>query len=101
MTPGLGAGTGPFRAAYASALRSHLRDPTESSLHGAYELARDAVSRQLSVLDLAVAHQEALLGALEEAAGAAEVERIVRAAGDFFLEGLSTYEMVQRGFREA
>ena len=101
MTPGLSAGTGPFRAAYASALRGHLRDPTEISLHGAYELARDAVSRQLSVLDLAVAHQEALLSALEGAAGAAEVERIVRAAGDFFLEGLSTYEMVQRGFREA
>jgi transcriptional regulator with GAF, ATPase, and Fis domain len=59
------------------------------------------VSRHLSVLDLAVAHQEALLSALEGAAGAAEVERIVRAAGDFFLEGLSTYEMVQRGFREA
>jgi hypothetical protein len=101
MTPGLSTGTGPFRAAYASALHGHLRDPTEISLHGAYELARDAVSRQLSVLDLAVAHQEALLTALEGAAGAAEVERIVRAAGDFFLEGLSTYEMVQRGFREA
>ena len=100
MTPGLSTGTGPFRAAYASALRGHLRDPTEISLHGAYELARDAVGRQLSVLDLAVAHQEALLTALEGAAGA-EVERIVRAAGDFFLEGLSTYEMVQRGFREA
>jgi Phosphoserine phosphatase RsbU, N-terminal domain/GAF domain len=101
MTPGLSAGTGPFRAAYASALRGHLRDPTEISLHGAYELARDAVSRQLSVLDLAVAHQEALLTALEGAADPAEVERIVRAAGDFLLEGLSTYEMVQRGFREA
>jgi Phosphoserine phosphatase RsbU, N-terminal domain len=90
MTPNLSTGTGPFRAAYASALRGHLRDPTEVSLHGAYELARDAVSRQLSVLDLAVAHQEALLCALEGAAGAAEVERIVQAAGDFFLEGLST-----------
>jgi hypothetical protein len=101
MTPGPSTGTGPFRAAYASALRGHLRDPTEISLHGAYELARDAVSRQLSVLDLAVAHQEALLGALEGAADAADVERIVRAAGDFFLEGLATYEMVQRGFREA
>ena len=101
MTPGLSAGTGPFRAAYASALRGHLRDPTEISLHDAYELARDAVSRQLSVLDLAVAHQEALLCALEGASGAAEVDRIVRAAGDFLLEGLATYEMVQRGFREA
>jgi hypothetical protein len=101
VTPGLSTGTGPFRAAYAAALRGHLRDPTEISLHGAYELARDAVGRELSVLDLAVAHQEALLSALQGAAGAAEAECIVRAAGDFFLEGLSTYEMVQRGFREA
>ena len=29
------------------------------------------------------------------------VERVARAAGDFFLEGLSAFEMVQRGFAEA
>jgi hypothetical protein len=101
VTTGPSTGTGPFRAAYASALLGHLRDPTEVSLHVAYELARDAVSRQLSVLDLAVAHQEAVLSAVESASAPAEAQRIVRAAGDFFLEGLSTYEMVQRGFREA
>jgi hypothetical protein len=57
VTAGPSTGTGPFRAAYASALRDHLREPTETSLRVAYELARDAVRRQLSVLDLAVAHQ--------------------------------------------
>jgi hypothetical protein len=101
VTAGASTGTGPFRAAYASALRDHLREPTETTLRVAYELARDAVSRQLSVLDLAVAHQEALLSALAGASGTTEVHRIARAAGDFFLEGLSTYEMVQRGFKEA
>jgi Phosphoserine phosphatase RsbU, N-terminal domain len=90
-----------FQAAYASALLEYLRDPTEASLTPAYELARDAVRRELSVLDLAVAHQEALLSALAGASGAGDVERITRGAGDFFLEGLSTFEMVQRGFREA
>jgi hypothetical protein len=92
---------GPFRAAYASALGDYLRDPTESSLRVAYELAREAVGLHLSVLDLAVAHQEALQSALAGASHAAEVQRVARAAGDFFLEGLSTFEMVQRGFREA
>jgi hypothetical protein len=92
---------GSFAAAYASALDDHLRDPGEVTLLAAYELARDAVSRRLSVLDLAVAHQEALLAALRNAADAAEVERVTRAAGDFFLEGLSTFEMIQRGFAEA
>jgi Phosphoserine phosphatase RsbU, N-terminal domain/GAF domain len=101
MMAGPSTGTGPFRAAYATALHGHLRDPTEISLRVAYELARDAVSRGLSILDLAVAHQEALLSALEDASDTAQVQRIVRAAGDFLLEGLSTYEMVQRGFREA
>ena len=45
----------------------YLRDPSERSLRVAYELGREAVSRQLSVLDLAVVHQEALLSALAEA----------------------------------
>ena len=98
---GQGTATGPFRAAYASALGQYLRDPTESALRAAYELAREAVGRHLSVLDLAVAHQEALQSALAGASEYAEVQRIVRAAGDFFLEGLSTFDMVQRGFGEA
>jgi Phosphoserine phosphatase RsbU, N-terminal domain/GAF domain len=92
---------GPFRVAYASALGDYLLDPTETSLRVAYELAREAVSQRLSVLDLAIAHQEALLSALAGASGAPEVQRVTRAAGDFFLEGLSTFEMVQRGFSEA
>lgn len=90
-----------FRAAYASALDEYLLDPTEATLRVAYELARDAVSRRLSVLDLAVVHQEALLSALAGASGAAEVQRVADAAGDFFLEGLSTFEMVQRGLGDA
>ncbi len=90
-----------FRAAYASALDEHLRDPTEASLRAAYELAREAVGQGLSVLDLAVVHQEALVTALAGAADRPEATRTSRAAGDFFLEGLSTFEMVQRGFREA
>jgi hypothetical protein len=92
---------GPFRAAYAAALGEYLRDPTENSLRVAYELAREAVGRHLSVLDLAVAHQDALQSALASASESAEAQRVARAAGDFFLEGLSTFEMVQRGFREA
>jgi hypothetical protein len=96
-----GAPAGPFRAAYAAALDEHLRNPTETSLRAAYELAREAVGRRMSVLDLAVAHQEALQSALGRASEPAEMQHVARAAGDFFLEGLSTFEMVQRGFREA
>jgi hypothetical protein len=90
-----------FRAAYASALAAYVRDSSEGSLQAAYELGRDAVSRGLSVLDLAVSHQEALLSTLREASGPVEVEHAASAAGDFFLESLSSFEMVQRGFGEA
>ena len=41
------------------------------------------------------------MSVLADASEVAEVLAITRAAGDFFLEGLSTFEMVQRGFAEA
>jgi GAF domain-containing protein len=90
-----------FRAAYAAALRDYLLHPSEASLSAAYELARDAVNSHLSVLDLAVAHQEAQQAAVAAAPDVAEAAQVCRAAGDFFLEGLSAFEMVQRGFHEA
>ena len=45
--------------------------------------------------------QEALLSASADASGPEETQRVTRAAGDFFLESLASFEMVQRGFREA
>ena len=101
MSAGRGTGAAPFQAAYASALADYMREPSERSLRIAYELGREAVSRELSVLELAVAHQEALLSALVGASGSSEAQQVTRAAGDFFLESLSSFEMVQRGFSEA
>ena len=59
-----------------SALTEYLRDPSERSLRVAYELGREAVSRQLSMLDLAVVQQEALLSALADASGPEETQRV-------------------------
>jgi GAF domain-containing protein len=53
------------------------------------------------VLDLAAAHHDVLLDALEDAASAGGQAAVTRAAADFFLESLSAFEMVQRGVREA
>lgn len=96
MSTGAGAAAEPFRTAYASALADYLREPSERMLRVAYELGRQAVSRHLSMLDLAVAHQEALLSALSGKSSSA----VTRAAGDFFLESMSSFEMVQRGLME-
>ena len=95
-----GSEAGPFRAAYMSALRDYLTDPSESALRTAYELGREAVRRGLTVLGLAVIHHEALLSALAEAASLAEAAKAAGAAGEFYLESLSSFEMVERGFAE-
>jgi Phosphoserine phosphatase RsbU, N-terminal domain len=100
VSTGDGAAAGPFRSAYAHALADYLREPSERLLRVAYELGRQAVSRQLSVLDLAVAHQEALLSALSETSSSAMMRHVTRGAGDFFLESMSSFEMVQRGLAE-
>jgi Phosphoserine phosphatase RsbU, N-terminal domain len=101
VSAGVNAGTVSFHAAYARAFEDFLRDPSERSLSVAYDLGREAVRRRLSVLDLALSHQEALLAAVTRVRGSGETQRIARAAGDFFLESLSSFEMVQRGYDEA
>jgi hypothetical protein len=101
VTAGAPVGTASFRAAYARAFEDFLREPSEESLSVAYDLGRDAVRRKLSVLDLALAHQDVLLAAMSRAADSGETQRVARAGGDFFLESLSSFEMVQRGYDEA
>ena len=53
------------------------------------------------MLDLAAIHHDVLHSALARCADAPEMQRLSAAAGDFFLESLSAFEMVQRGYREA
>jgi hypothetical protein len=90
-----------FRSAYAVAFRAHLADESETALHTAYELGRDAVSREIGLLELAQAHHAVLLAALAHSSVEVESQRITRAAADFLLEALSAYEMVRRGFTDA
>ena len=88
-----------FQHEYEAAFRQHLATADEAGLSDAYELGRSALVRGLSFLDLAAIHHEALSRALETD-GAAE-RSAAAAASTFFLEVMSTYEMVQRGAVEA
>jgi serine phosphatase RsbU (regulator of sigma subunit)/anti-sigma regulatory factor (Ser/Thr protein kinase) len=90
-----------FRADYSSAFRSYLVGAGETGLESAYELGRSAVTGELSLLDLAGIHHGVLAESLTQASTSADIERISTAGTDFFLESLSTFEMTQRGFREA
>jgi hypothetical protein len=92
--------TEEFRAAYGSAFRGYVLDASEINLRAAYELGREAVVRELSVLDLTLVHHDALLDALRERA-TGDVEHVTRAAAAFLLESVSAFEMVRRGFTEA
>ena len=93
--------TEAFRAAYAESFHEYLRSHGEAALHAAYELGRDAVDRELSVLDLASIHHDVLLQALSRASVPADVEATTRAAEEFFLESLSAFEIVRRSYNDA
>jgi GAF domain-containing protein len=94
-------GSAEFRDRYGAALRSALGNAGEDSLSVAYELGRTAVRRDLSMLELAAIHNELLAAELRSSADVAAAERTMHAAGDFFLESISAYEMLQRVLRES
>ena len=85
---------------YAAALHQAAGEPGERSLSAAYELGRDAVRSGLSVLDLAAIHNDAVAAEVRAAPDTPAAERTTDAAGAFFLESLSAYEMLQRVLRE-
>ena len=94
----MNANTAAFRASYGEAFAAFIAQRDERQLRAAYELGREAVMTELSVLDLAIVHHDALAAAL---AGSGDPHAVTVATGDFFLEAVSAYEMVQRGFGEA
>jgi type IV secretory pathway VirJ component len=88
-----------FRVAYQDALSRHVREPGEATLHDAYELGRAVIDLELSVLDLATAHHEALRALLGDQA-ADRLDDVLAAAADFLAEALTAAEMVRRGYVE-
>jgi hypothetical protein len=90
-----------FRRAYETAFEGHLRNPSERTLRRAYELGREAVVHGLTILEVVGVHHDVLAEHLTLCSGIEEARVATRAAGDFLLEVLSAFEMVQRGFREA
>src|SRR5919197_216531 len=90
-----------LRTSYRSAFERYLSSPSEDTLRGGYELGREAVTREVGHVDIAAVHHEVVLAALRDCSEPEQIERVTRAAGDFFLEAISAFEMVQRGYREA
>jgi serine phosphatase RsbU (regulator of sigma subunit) len=87
-----------LRARYHEAFRAWLAHRDERELGTAYALGREAVSAQLSVLDLAESHHEAAREALRDEPDPARRAELLDAAGVFFGEALSTFEIAHRGY---
>jgi signal transduction histidine kinase len=89
-----------FEERFAATLRAHLVGPSESTLHAAYELGRDALGRGLGVLDV-TSMLHAALRHLASSAKLGEAREIVRRVEPFLLECFSPFEMAHRASREA
>ena len=84
---------------YRAAFLRYLPRREEAPLSSGYELGRAAVVDGVSILELARVHHEVFLEVLQETAPD-ELPAVARAAGEFLLEVLATYDMAQRGLRE-
>ncbi|HEX2697786.1 MAG TPA: ATP-binding protein [Anaerolineales bacterium] len=83
---------------YKSALKDFLGGGGEAALKNAYMLGREALEEQASVLDIVIAHHQALATLVEDSA---EDRKTIKRAADFLAECLSPFEMAQRGFQES
>lgn len=90
----------PFGERYRAAFETYLDSGDETHLAPAYELGRAAVGRELSLLELAEAHQGALEhGVLPEP----DPERramLARRGAEFVRESLAAFEIAHRGYLE-
>jgi serine phosphatase RsbU (regulator of sigma subunit) len=85
---------------YREAFRAWLAHRDERELGTAYALGREAVTTRQSMLDLAEAHHRAVEEALRDEPDPVRRTELLAAAGVFFGEALSTFEIAYRGYRE-
>jgi transcriptional regulator with GAF, ATPase, and Fis domain len=90
-----------FVKRYRDEFGIYRRDRDERALTRAYELGRSAVAQNLTVLDLASAHQDTLLDSLKPNPDPSSQDDLIRAAGDFFLEAVSAFEVARRALQDA
>ena len=98
--PGARRASDALRERYAEAFRAWLEHRDERELGTAYALGREAVSAQLSVLDLAEMHHDAAAAALAAEPDPARAAELIAAASTFLGEALSTFEIAHRGYHE-
>jgi signal transduction histidine kinase len=86
---------------YQTVLQEYLAGEGEPALQQAYEIGHQAVGVGLGILDVATVHGEALARIVQQTQTPEESARAVKRATSFFVESVSAFEMIERGYREA
>ena len=89
-----------FEEEYASLLQEYVSAGGESMLGKAYEIGRQAIAQQKSLVELAALHHQSLQKVMSSAGGQNHREKLLRASACFLAECLSPYEMAHRGFQD-
>lgn len=97
-TAGAGA---EFEGEYASLLREYVSGGGETTLGKVYELGRQAIIQQKSLVEIASLHHQAVQKLIAQEKDDKRRKELVRESGAFLAECLSSYEMAHRGFQDA
>lgn len=93
--------SGGFEEEYASLLREYVSGRGEFALGKAYELGRQAITQQTSLVEIAAVHHQVLQALIGSEENPQRREELLRAGAEFLGECLSPYEMAHRGFQDA
>jgi len=90
-----------LRRDYLAAFVAHLSRSDENSLHRAYELGRNALARDISLLDLVRTHHSVLGEVLQAGDGVDTQRDLLDTTAAFLVEALTPFEITRRrGFME-
>jgi hypothetical protein len=84
---------------YRAAFQRYLPRHSEAALALGYELGREAVVQDVSLLDLVQVHHRVLAEVLTDS-GEDDLQAVTSAASEFLAEVLSTFDMTHRALRD-
>ncbi len=90
-----------FEEEYRSGLSRYSEGGGEAALGRAYDLGRQALEQQLSVVELASLHHRAVIDLVRTTENDTQKEELLRTSAEFLAECVSPYEMAHRGFQDA
>ncbi len=89
-----------FRRNYRPPFLAYLVREDEAGLRAAYELGRQALSREVGLMGLVTVHNEVFLDVVSTERSIDSAVGTARAACAFLVEALASFEMTQRGFMD-